>query len=296
MVFLPGRRWAKPGPSSYKSWSEAFQKGGILFSFLERISDGKEENKTITFSLLFQLKHRNSIFLKGRGGFVVLAESFFIYYCFPLTFFFFFKPKKRASSWCKKHKGKFLSAGFGSGCRRHHEGCRKGPRPHAERGGRRGPWWHQHPRGTSSLGDRRQQHRCETAFTAKLFGLELKLHEISFFNHDDKTLSESRPGRSQRRLRDEGGCSRLGKGRKRRQHSSRAAVKSGRGRLGAAFQLLFSFPFGGAERGMPLAADPARSRGALSAARGWRRAASPGANRPGTAIIKKKIKKSIANI
>lgn len=66
-----------------------------MFSFLERISDGKEENKTITFSLLFQLKHRNSIFLKGRGGFVVLAGSFFIYYCFPLTFFFFLTKKKR---------------------------------------------------------------------------------------------------------------------------------------------------------------------------------------------------------
>lgn len=65
-----------------------------MFSFLERISDGKEENKTITFSLLFQLKHRNSIFLKGRGGFVVLAESFFIYYCFPLTFFFFNQKKE----------------------------------------------------------------------------------------------------------------------------------------------------------------------------------------------------------
>lgn len=41
---------------------------------------------------------------------------------------------------------------------------------------------------------------------------------------------------------------------------------------------------------MPLAADPARSRGVLSAARGWRRAASPAANRPGTAVIKKNNK------
>ena len=80
----PGR-WAELVPVCCRSplWME-----DALLSFLEGPLDGKEENKKqkpMTFFILFQPKHRNSILPKGWGGSALLAEPFSIYCCSQLT-------------------------------------------------------------------------------------------------------------------------------------------------------------------------------------------------------------------